>query len=365
MTVGHGVTVGHDDRHAALISKIAETAGDWINIDYPVRKSAEEQTLASPNRFTEEALVFAINQQMSLLTHTALRDWVPSPNPRRRVAGVLNPGNIPFVGLQDFLAVLLCGHEYRGSVSSKSPFLLPAFAADLLDRIKKVDYRPDIQFVDMDDLIDHSSVLIASGSDDTVRQIRNRCQKAGFNPDRLLFRGHRFSVAVISGHESEKEYEALSEDILMHEGLGCRNVSIVFAPAGISPDPLLEAMARFRAVFPAHPDTAGSLQIGKAFLKAVDQSHACEENLEFLVSRGEPEVQIPGHLRWTEFEDDSELTTWLEQHAENVQLLVSTRGSITGVPPDITQAEPGHAQRPTLSWCPDGKNTVEFLLGIL
>jgi len=302
---------------------------------------------------------------MSLLTEKSLQEWVPSPNPRNHVVGVLNPGNIPFVGLQDFLAVLLCGHIYRGSISTKSPFLLPAFAADLSARMKTRESCPDIKFIEVDELIENSYALIASGSDETLHQIKEKCRQAGFNPERLLFRGHRYSVAVIDGRESEADFEALAEDILLHEGLGCRNVSIVFAPPETSPDPLLEAMARFRAIFPAHPDSAGSMQIGKAFLKAVDQPHAYGENLEFLMSKGDPEVQTPGHTRWTEFQNDVDVTSWLKEHHGNVQLLVSRREIIADIPPDINKIKPGRAQRPTLSWCPDGKDTIEFLLGIL
>src|SRR5690625_7069703 len=62
-------------------------------------------------------------------------------------------------------------------------------------------------------------------------------------------------------------------------------------------------MAAFRGVFPAHEKTPGSLKMHQAMLAAVEHPHAYGEGLEFLVSKGPPEVQIPGHVRWSEYDD--------------------------------------------------------------
>ena len=115
----------------ALFKALEEAACAWQDPDYGPRKTAEERTLSAPNRFTEEALVFAINQQMNLITRESLESWIPNPAPQPCAVVVLNAGNIPFVGLQDFLAVLATGHSYRGILSSRSPHLLPAFAGEV------------------------------------------------------------------------------------------------------------------------------------------------------------------------------------------------------------------------------------------
>ena len=51
----------------ALANAIAEIAAKWIDPEYPLRRSVVEETLDLENRFTEEAMAFAINQQMALL----------------------------------------------------------------------------------------------------------------------------------------------------------------------------------------------------------------------------------------------------------------------------------------------------------
>ena len=119
-------------KHDTIIDAIARVAEAWQDPDYEPRAEVVAQTLEAPNRFTEEALAFAVNQQMSLLTPEAMKTWIKGRRATHsRLVGVLNAGNIPLVGLQDFLAVVLTGHQYLGSVSSKSPVLLPAFVTEV------------------------------------------------------------------------------------------------------------------------------------------------------------------------------------------------------------------------------------------
>lgn len=360
------------DKHE-LVRAVSAAADSWTDPDYDPRQVAVEETLEASNAFTEEAVAFAVNQQMSLLTEKGLEAWIGE----RRASfpctvGVLNAGNIPLVGLQDFLAVILTGHRYLGSVSSKSPALLPAFVADLCR------FAPDIaaNFALLPELLAGADALIATGSDETIAWLRDGAREpapddakdetAGrthdISPARCLFRGHSFAVGVLDGMERADTYERLAEDVLLHEGFGCRNVAVIWAPRGLAPDDLLEAMARFRAVFPAHDRTAGRLAMQRALLEAVDASHAYGEGLEFLVSRGEPEIQSPGHLRWVEYDDIADVNAWLGK--QPVQLLIATppvrkRLTFQGI-----LLAPGEAQRPALDRRPDGVDTVEFLSGL-
>lgn len=356
-----------------LVRAASAAADAWTDPDYDHRKVAVEETLEAANTFTEEAVAFAVNQQMSLLTEEALETWTGGRSASFPcTVGVLNAGNIPLVGLQDFLAVILTGNRYLGSVSSKSPALLPAFVADLCR------FAPDIaaDFALLPELLVGADALIATGSDETIAWLRDgaRAPAPGdaqdettgkahdIPPARCLFRGHSFAVGVLDGKERADTYERLAEDVLLHEGFGCRNVAVMWAPRGLAPDDLLEAMARFRGVFPAHERTAGRLAMQRALLEAVDASHAYGEGLEFLVSRGEPEIQSPGHLRWVEYDDIADVNAWLGKQpvqlvvaASRVQKRLAFRGLFL---------TPGKAQRPALDWRPDGVDTVEFLSGL-
>lgn len=356
-----------------LVRAVAAAAGAWTDPDYVPRKVAVQETLEAPNAFTEEAVAFAVNQQMSLLTEEALEQWIGARSASSPcTVGVLNAGNIPLVGLQDFLAAILTGHCYLGSVSSKSPALLPAFVADLCR------LTPDIaaNFALLPELLAGADALIATGTDKTIAWLRDgardpapeaaRGETTGKAHDiplgRCLFRGHSFAVGVLDGKEGVGTYECLAEDVLLHEGFGCRNVAVMWAPRGLSPDDLLEAMARFRGVFPAHGGTAGRLAMQRALLEAVGASHAYGEGLEFLVSRGDAEAQPPGHLRWAEYDDITDVNDWVDK--QPVQLMVATPGVQKQLEFGGLLLAPGEAQRPALDWRPDGVDTVDFLSGL-
>jgi len=346
------------DTSVQLVGALSDLASDWIDLDFGPRREAEERTLACANRFTEQALAFAINQQMSLLTEDALLGWARKLQaPARRTVGVLNPGNVPLAGFQDFLAVLLSGHRYTGSVSSRSPVLLPAIADDLRSRYRSVE----ASFVDFDSLVSSADAIIAGGSDETMSFVRQEAVDHGIDEECLLLRGHRYSVCVIDGSEGEEECFELAEDILLHEGQGCRNVAIVWAPERASPDAILDAMAGFRATFPAHPDTSGGLEMQRALLGAGETPIAYGDGLVFLMSKGEPEVQMPGHVRWSEYATLEEVEAWIREYRQELQLIVFSDRINLRIPDTLETTGPGEAQRPRLGWLQDGIDIAEFL----
>ncbi len=343
------------------VRAIAKAARAWRDPDHPSRARAVERTLDCDNRFTAEAVAFAVNQQMHLLLEPALEAWIggrEAPSPR--TIGVLNAGNIPLVGLQDFLAVILVGHQYRGVLSSRSPYLLPAF----VEEVSGHDPELEASFCEWKDLLGQVDALIATGSNETRDSVSAASDDAGFLPESRLLRGSGFGVAVLNGSEAEDELERLAEDTLLHEGLGCRNVALVWAPEGSSPDALLEAFAHFRAVFPAHPSTSGALSMPRAFLEAVGTPHAYGDGLEFLLSKGDPEVQQPGHVRWVEYQSLDEPADWIQGHLEEIQVVVATEAVAARLPASLPLILPGEAQRPPLDWMPDGRDVVDFLAGL-
>ncbi|MEZ4698743.1 MAG: hypothetical protein R2834_00315 [Rhodothermales bacterium] len=345
---------------SALIEALSAVADLWRDPEYPDRAEAVEKTLALPNTFTEEAVAFAINQQVALLTSDALHAWMAGRRTTHpRPVSVLNAGNIPFVELQDWLAVLLTGHSYRGTLSSRSPYLLPAFAAGVAARGVEL---PSV-FGPLARSLTPDSAVIASGGPDALAAVARMAEERGIPGERQLLRGHRYSVALLSGREGEDELERLAEDTLLHEGRGCRNIAIIWAPAGQQPDALLEAFAAFRGVFPAHPKTPMTLKMRQAMLHAVGVPHAYGEDLSFLLSKGAPEEQEPGHVRWAEYESMEEVTAWLQAEVDAIQLVAASPGTL-GLLPELpcVLSDFGEAQRPALDWRPDQVDTIDFLV---
>ena len=344
-----------------IVDILVETAQKWSDPDYVVRQDAIERTLAAENRFTEAAVAFAVNQQMALLSREALISWqselmAARGQSERKTVAVLNPGNIPFVELQDLVAVLLAGHAYTGTVSSRSPALLPAFISDLMD----VDEQLEADLTGWQDALDQADMVIASGSNETMATITAAFVKAGIHNAACWKRGHRYSVAVLSGQESNEDLVDLAEDVLLHEGQGCRSVSLVFAPEGMDIDPVLDAFAHFRGLFSAHERTTGPLKMQQALLKAVDVPHAWADGHEFLISRGEPQPQSACHLRWVPYAQRQEAESWVRNHDQDIQA-VFTRVALDI---DSRMIEPlGSAQRPVLTWCPDRRCHDDFFKG--
>src|SRR5436853_7923127 len=70
------------------------------------------------NWFTKENVVNAAKVWSETLTRENLEKWIKPyhlkiHSPAKRV-GVVNAGNIPFVGLHDFIFVLISGNQYMG-----------------------------------------------------------------------------------------------------------------------------------------------------------------------------------------------------------------------------------------------------------
>ena len=337
------------------IKGIASVARSWLDVDYPSRVKAIEATLSAPNRFTEEAIHFAVNQQMHQLTEKNMSTWLGSRQPAEAsIVGVLNPGNVPFADLQDFVAVAITGCPYRGSVSTKSPFLLPAFVMDVKSKCGSIQ----AEFVSRDVLIDGVQKCIATGNDAALNWARAEADAAGLESKDILLRGSGFGVAILTGSENDDDLEKLAEDTLLHEGLGCRNVALIWAPTGYQPDALLDAFAHFRAVFPGHPDTAGSIEMQRAFLKAIDAPHAFGDDHSFLLSKGEPEIQSPGHIRLAEYDNLQQVMSWVAKNEEFVQVIVSGEPQNLGLHGSLRL---GFAQRPRLGWSQSGVDVISFL----
>ena len=349
------------DSDKDLIAAIVQAAGVWQDPEYDVREEAVRRTLELPNTFTAEATAFAVNQQMNLLNEDSIHKWIAGRTTiRPRTIGVLNAGNVPFVGLQDFLAVVLTGHRYFGTVSTKDAFLLPAF----IDDLRRLYPVLSVAFGGIDDMYKEAEAVIATGTEETREWITAQNRKHGIDPSLALIRGHRYAVAVIDGQESNLERDNLAEDTLLHEGFGCRNVAVIWAPEGYAPDAVLESFAAFRGVFPAHSKTPGRLKMQQAFLEAMGLPHAFGDGLEFLLSNGDPDVQQPGHVRWAEYADLDEVTRWIAGNKDDLQLVIARAGLVSRIGRSVLIDPPGHAQRPMLDWCPDGIDTVGFLAGL-
>jgi len=341
---------------SGIVTAIVEAAAAWQDPTFPDRVNAVRQTLALDNAFTREAVDEAIRLSMSRLTFEAIRDWIGAPGGggNKRIA-VLNAGNVPLVGLQDFLAVTLTGNRYFGVLSRRSPFLLPSFGETIAKRIREVTFR----FVSLEEAISNADALIATGSTATTRLLSKRFADAGVAPSYHLLRGTRTGAAVLRGGESENELAALAKDVLLHEGRGCRNVSTILAPARESPLRFVSAGDRLRERFPSHPTTSESVKRVCRFLGAVGEPAHVGNG--FVILENEVQIPEPSLVRWIAYRDLGEVEQWLGRNHLQLQVVVTNVESLSSIPDGVEMAALGEAQDPPLNWQPDGIDTLSFL----
>ena len=337
--------------------KIVNAATKWRDASQSARQRAINETVEAPNRWTEQALDHAVDRWMESLTLEAMDRWIgDAASSWQGTVGVLHGEAGPLSGLRDALAVWALGLDYVGRVPESSPALLPAFA----EAVRAEGVEGSIRFDSTDTVCEQADVLIAEEGEEGEGTIREACNQHDIPESQRLIRSPVYSVGVVDGHESEDEMGRLAEDMLLFEGEGRRRLALLWAPRDHSPDAYLEAMARFRGLFPAHEDTPGTLQMQQAFLEARDQPHAYAEGLEFLLSRGDPTPQRAGHIRWTEYDEFSEVDDWLSDHSDEVYVVVARPHLHDQLPDDWSVRTPGGVHVPPLD-DEEGRMIVQFL----
>jgi hypothetical protein len=332
------------------IAELAATARAWRVPEHAARAEAVARTLEHHALYTAETVAFALNQAMHTATESALHRWagdVGAGTPS--LVAVWTDDAAPLAGWRDLLAAVLSGHRAAMRLPETSPCLLPAFFQEAARRAPAFDVAFSQSW---DALPEGTAVVLGTGSDAAMAALAARCDAAGVGPARRRLRGDAPAVAVLDGHETAEERIGLAEDVLLHAEAR-RRVRVVWAPAGHAPDALLDACSAFRELFPAPPALDGRLQMPRAFLKAAGTPHAWGDG--FLVSRGAPEPQGAGHLRWSEYGDLAGVRAWLD--TTRVGLLVAPPRVRARLGWDGPAAAPGNAHRPRL----EGADPLDLL----
>jgi hypothetical protein len=137
--------------------------------------------------------------------------------------GVVMAGNIPMAGFHDLLCVLVTGNRIRARLSTKDELLMRAVADTLISA------EPALTgYIDMTtERLTRFDMVIATGSNNTSRYFEYY-----FRNIPSIIRRNRNSIAILDGTETDREIELLGDDIFSYFGLGCRNVSKLYLPAG-------------------------------------------------------------------------------------------------------------------------------------
>jgi hypothetical protein len=196
--------------------------------------------------FTTENIEMAWSGIIKFLNHEALSKWARSyaeiERTKSRSIALVMAGNIPLVGFHDLLCVLVAGHSAVIKASSKDNVLI-RYIVNLLNKIdpelfEKITFTERLKIFD---------AVIATGSDNSSRYFE---YYFGKYPN--IIRRNRTSCAILTGNETEADFQKLGIDIFSYFGLGCRNVSKVYVPVDYDFSPLFRSIEIFKEIINHH-----------------------------------------------------------------------------------------------------------------
>ena len=295
--------------------------------------------------FDEPSVTAAVAGIAHLLAEEPLRHWAarypPEPTTAHRV-GVVMAGNIPLVGFHDLLCVLLSGHTLLAKLSADDTVLM----SWLLGELQAIEPR-FADFVQVLPRLNAAEAFIATGSDNTARYFEYY-----FGKKPHLIRRNRTSLAVLTGQETSAELARLGPDIFQYYGLGCRNVSKLFVPAGYDFVPLLDSLQTCEGVLNHHKYN-NNYDYNKSILLVNRVPHL---DTGFLLLTPDPKLVSPiSVLYYAEYAHEIDLVDQLTDIAAQTQCVVSAGGRFAGSLPF------GQAQAPGVADYADGVDTMEFL----
>lgn len=298
--------------------------------------------------FTAENIKLALTGIINYLQEEKINSWLDhydlKDNPKKNI-GVVMAGNIPMVGIHDFICILLSGHKIMAKLSSQDEVLIPFIANELVKIEPK--FKSQIDFVDQLKGID---AAIATGSDNTSRYF-----KYYFGKYPNIIRKNRTSIAILDGNESQENLRNLGRDIFSYFGLGCRNVSKLFLPRSILIEDIIPHFEDYKLIGD-HNKYNNNYFYNKSIL-LVNQTEHFDSG--FALFQENENLASPISMIYYEYYKDIEqLKNNLSLLDDKIQCKVSNMDTI----PDKVVF--GKAQMPEIWDYADNIDTMDFLLNL-
>lgn len=306
-----------------------------------LRKSTE----ANP-WFTNIFIKHALESIVLSIHERKIRRWLSSytnipENGHGKRIGVIMAGNIPFVGFHDFISVLITGNYFIGKPSAREGKLMEMLAGILMDiepEFKKhISFRPT--------KLTNIDAVIATGSNNTSRYFKHEYKNLP-----SLIRKNGNGVAILDGTESMAELEALTNDIFLYFGLGCRNVSKLYIPIDFDFYSLLKALNKHEYI-DKHAGYMNNYHYQSAIYKT-EKVRVLDTG--FLILKEEFDISSPiGVLYYQYYNTREELVKILKSNTEQIQCKVGKNNS--------EYIPFGKTQYPELWDYSDNVDTINFL----
>jgi hypothetical protein len=307
-------------------------------------KAVKQKAFLNNNWFTIEFIDAAVNNICTyFLQKENLQNWVHhyrlDDNVGKKNVGIVMAGNIAMVGFHDFLSVFISGHKQTIKLSEKDNILMK----HLIE--KMTDWNSAMKdYVLFAELLKGCDAYIATGSNNSARYFEEY-----FSKYPSIIRRNRTSVAILEGEETIEDLEKLSDDVHLHFGLGCRNITKIYVPEKYDFVPLINIFKRYN-YFSDHHKYKNNYDylLSIALLNNV---HYMSSGSTLLI-KNDSNFSPVSQLNYDFYTDAKKLQESLKNNTD-IQCVVGKYGVPFGM-----------AQQPGLFDYADGTDTMEFLLAL-
>lgn len=318
--------------------------GQYISTENTLWAEVKENAFYQNGWFIPEFIELAIkNISSEFLQKDKLEKWAAhyhlDDNILPKKVGLVMAGNIPLVGFHDFLCCFITGHKQVIKLSSRDEVLMKHLIG------KMSEWNNDVtNVIELASQLKGCDAYIATGSNNSARYFEYY-----FSKYPSIIRKNRTSVAVLDGTETISDLEKLADDIHQYFGLGCRNVTKIFIPAGYDFVPLLEAMKKYHYFFD-HNKYRNNYDYQLAIYLMNNLYYMTNDSIVLVENKN---IFSPIGTLHYEFYTDKEQLKDLLANDRYIQAIVGKE-----------YVPFGQSQQPGLMDYADGVDTMQFLLSI-
>lgn len=349
------------------IETLLEACENWLHPDNHYLMDAVDRTVQE-GYFGFEDVIFAIRAIKTSIDKGAIQAWAGEAGltggdgAQKSNVLCLHAGNLPLVGFQDAFSTLLSGARYTGKISRKDPYLLPTF----LNEVKKTGIWTDVNVQwshRLDDFEDmQNDAIIFAGSESSVPGVRQAIGKWNLAKEdcRYLIRTAHFSMAYLDRND-ERTMEELVEAIFRYGGKGCRSAAIVVSPFSLDEikSKFLDSVKSFWLENPQHSQPSPKLKQQYAYNKAIERPQLWLKY--FLLQEGGLEFDQDFICYWVQG-DRSAVAELAGKYEKELQSIYISRPGVEIQGFENQTELLSEAQKPSISWKPDGVDTLAWLI---
>lgn len=348
---------------AKHIDRVSQAVEEWLQPGNSELRKAIDRTV-DENLFSFQGIRHQILALKSSLQKKNLKKWAERSGLKynslaNKKVLCLHAGNLPLVGVQDVLAVILAGGNYFGKISKKDPYLLPSFQQKLEEK-NLIDGKQ--RSLNLEDFAGKKmNAVLFAGSKSSADDVMSALTSSGIIEEQTpaLMRTAHFSMALIEDNQPQT-MEDLTEAIFRYGGTGCRSVAIVVAPFSLNDEKceLTDYVESFWLKNPQLKKPDKSLFYRYAYNKALEIPQAWLN--DFLIEENAAKPKEKFLLYWLKGNANT-LSELVEKYREGLQSVYSTSNYI-GKEVSGFRIEPlSMAQSPPIWWKPDQIDTIEWL----